>query len=51
MTFRLMQGQKPYGTAILADVRKGISGAFVEQIESKDHTPRLGDTAVLLTQK
>jgi hypothetical protein len=50
MTFRLMQGQKPYATAILADVRKGISGAFVEQIDSKDHTPRLGDTAVLLTQ-
>lgn len=50
MTFRLMQGQKPYGKAILADVRKGISGAFVEELESKDHTPRLGDTAVLLTQ-
>lgn len=50
MTFRLMQGQKPYGKAILADVRKGISGAFVEEIESKDHTPRLGDIAVLLTQ-
>ncbi len=50
MTFRLMQGQKPYGKAILADVRKGVSGAFVEQIDSKDHTPRLGDTAVLLTQ-
>jgi hypothetical protein len=50
MTFRLMQGQKPYGKAILADVRKGISGAFVEQIDSKDHTPRLGDIAVLLTQ-
>lgn len=50
MTFRLMQGQQPYGKAILADVRKGISGAFVEQIDSKDHNPRLGDTAVLLTQ-
>ncbi len=50
MTFRLMQGQKPYATAILADVRKGISGAFVEQLDSKDHTPRLGDIAVLLTQ-
>lgn len=50
MTFRLMQGQKPYGKAILTDVRKGISGAFVEQIDSKDHTPRIGDIAVLLTQ-
>ena len=50
MTFRLMHGQQPYGKAILADVRKGVSGAFVEQIDSKDHSPRLGDTAVLLTQ-
>jgi hypothetical protein len=50
MTFRLMQGQQPYGKAILADVRKGISGAFIEQIDSKDHNPRPGDTAVLLTQ-
>ena len=50
MTFRLMHGQQPYGKAILADVRKSVSGAFVEQIDSKEHTPRLGDTAVLLTQ-
>jgi hypothetical protein len=50
MTFRLIRGQQPYGKAILADVRQGVSGAFVEQIDTKDHTPRLGDTAVLLTQ-
>jgi hypothetical protein len=50
MTFRLMRGQQPYGKAILADVRQGVSAAFVEQIDSKDNTPRLGDTAVLLTQ-
>jgi hypothetical protein len=50
MTFRLMRGQQVYGKAILADVRQGISGAFIEQIESKDFTPRLGDSAVLLTQ-
>ena len=50
MTFRLMHGQQAYGKAILADVRKSVSGAFVEQIDSKDLTPRLGDTAVLLTQ-
>jgi len=50
MTFRLMHGQQPYGKAILADVRKSVSGAFVEQIDSKEHTPQLGDTAVLLTQ-
>jgi hypothetical protein len=51
MTFELRRGQQSYGKAILADVRKGVSGAFVEQIDSKDHTPRLGDIAVLLTQK
>jgi hypothetical protein len=50
MTFRLMRGQQSYGKAILADVRKGVSGAFIEQIDSKDNTPRLGDNAVLLTQ-
>ena len=50
MTFRLMRGQQSYGKAILADVRQGVSGAFVEQIDSKENTPRLGDTSVLLTQ-
>jgi hypothetical protein len=50
MTFRLLRGQQPYGKAILADVRQGVSGAFVEQIDNKDQTPRPGDTAVLLTQ-
>lgn len=50
MTFRLLHGQQAYGEAILADVRKGVSGAFVEQLDSQDQTPRLGDTAVLLTQ-
>ncbi|MFK7849859.1 MAG: hypothetical protein AB8D78_02675 [Akkermansiaceae bacterium] len=50
MTFELRHGQKPYGKAILADVRKGISGAFVEQLDTQDQSPRLGDIAVLLTQ-
>jgi len=50
MTFRLMRGQQSYGKAILADVRQGVSGAFVEQIDIKDQTPRPGDTAILLTQ-
>lgn len=50
MTFRLMRGQQSYGKAILADVRQGVSGAFIEQIDSKENTPRLGDTAILLTQ-
>jgi flagellar basal body-associated protein FliL len=50
MTFRLLHGQQAYGKAILADVRRSVSGAFVEQIDLQDHTPRLGDNAVLLTQ-
>lgn len=50
MTFRLLHGNQEYGKAILADVRRSVSGAFIEQIDSKGLAPRLGDTAVLLTQ-
>ena len=50
MTFSLIRGQQPYGKVILADVRKGISGAFIEQIDTPGQTPRLGDTAALITQ-
>lgn len=50
MIFRLMRGQESYGKAILADVRQEVSGAFIEQIDSKENTPRLRDTAILLTQ-
>ncbi|MEO5915003.1 MAG: hypothetical protein ABIS50_12280 [Luteolibacter sp.] len=49
MTFRLTRGQQPYGKAILADVRKGVSGAFVE-LDNVAETPRIGDLAVLETQ-
>jgi hypothetical protein len=50
MTFRLNRGQQPYGKAILADVRKGVSGAFVEHLDNVTETPRPGDLAVLETQ-
>jgi flagellar basal body-associated protein FliL len=50
MTFRLTRGQTPYGKAILADVRKGVSGAFVEQLDNVAESPRPGDLAVLETQ-
>ena len=50
MTFRLTRGQQPYGKAILADVRKGVSGAFVEHLDSVAESPRPGDLAVLETQ-
>ncbi len=50
MTFRLTRGQQPYGKAILADVRKGVSGAFVEHLDNVAESPRSGDLAVLETQ-
>ncbi len=50
MTFRLTRGQQPYGKAILADVRKAVSGAFVEHLDSSTETPRPGDTAIIETQ-
>lgn len=50
MTFRLSRGQQPYGKAILADVRKGVSGLFVESLDSSADTPRPGDLAILETQ-
>lgn len=50
MTFRLTRGQQPYGKAILADVRKGVSGAFVERLDTSTETPRPGDLAILETE-
>lgn len=50
MSFRLSRGQQPYGSAIVADVRKGVSGLFVESLENSAETPRLGDLANLETQ-
>jgi flagellar basal body-associated protein FliL len=50
MTFRLVRGQQPYGRAILADVRKAVSGAFVENLDNVADTPRPGDLAILETQ-
>jgi len=50
MTFRLTRGQQPYGNAILADVRKGVSGAFVDHLDNVAESPRPGDLAVLETQ-
>ena len=50
MTFQLTRGQQPYGKAILADVRRGVSGAFVENLDNVAESPRPGDLAVLETQ-
>jgi flagellar basal body-associated protein FliL len=50
MTFRLTRGQQPYGKAILADVRKGVSGLFVESLDNPADAARPGDLAILETQ-
>ncbi|MGD7652562.1 MAG: hypothetical protein ACQCXQ_05065 [Verrucomicrobiales bacterium] len=50
MTFTLTRGQQPYGTAILADVRRGVSGVFVESLDEAAPSPRPGDLAILETQ-
>ena len=50
MTFRLTRGQQPYGKVIIADVRKGVSGVFIESLDNPAETPRPGDIAILETQ-
>jgi hypothetical protein len=50
MTFRLARGQQPYGKVIIADVRKGVSGVFIESLDNPAETPRPGDLAILETQ-
>ena len=50
MTFRLVRGEQPYGKAIVADVRKDVAGALVENLDSNTERVRLGDTASLATE-
>lgn len=50
MTYTIMRGERPYGKAIIADVRKNVAGAFVEQLDPSNETVRLGDTIILETQ-
>jgi hypothetical protein len=45
-----MGGDRPFGKAIIADVRKNVAGAFVEQLDPPNETVRLGDTIILDTQ-
>jgi hypothetical protein len=49
-TYRLVRGNQPYGTAIIADVRRPICGAFVESLEPGQGPVRVGDTAILETE-
>lgn len=48
--YRLFRGDQAYGTAIIADVRRSISGAFVESLEPEQGPVRLGDIAILETE-
>jgi len=50
MSFQLSRANQPYGKAILADVRQGVSGAFVERLDRPSESARQGDTATLETQ-
>lgn len=49
-TYRLYRGDQAYGTAIIADVRRRVSGAFVESLEPAQGPARLGDLALLETE-
>lgn len=48
--YQLARGNQPLGTAIIADVRRNVCGAFVEQLDPAAGQVRLGDTAILITQ-
>lgn len=49
-TYQLVRGDQPFGTAIVADVRRNVCGAFVEQLDPGAEPVRLGETAILMTQ-
>ena len=49
-TYQLVRGDQPFGTAIVADVRRNVCGAFVEQLDAGAEPVRLGETAILMTQ-
>lgn len=49
-TYRLTRGDQPFGRAIVADVRRNVCGAFVEELEQGQGPVRLGDSAILITE-
>ncbi|GAA5482362.1 hypothetical protein [Haloferula sargassicola] len=49
-TYRLYRGDQPYGTAIIADVRSSVAGAFVETLDPGQGPVRVGDLAILETE-
>ena len=49
-TYHLVRGDQKFGSAIVADVRRNVCGAFVEELEPGQGPVRLGDTALLITE-
>ncbi|WP_193212353.1 hypothetical protein [Luteolibacter marinus] len=49
-TYHLVRGEQTFGSAIVADVRRNVCGAFVEEIDAGQGPVRLGDTAILITE-
>lgn len=49
-TYTLLRGDQSYGTAVLADVRSAVSGAFVESLDANSGPVRIGDIALLETE-
>lgn len=49
MGFRLTRGDRPYGRAVIADVRDSLCGAFIEQLDQEQEGVRIGDSAILET--
>lgn len=49
MGFRMARGERPYGRAVIADVRDSLCGAFVEQLDKDHEGVRIGDSAILET--
>jgi hypothetical protein len=50
MTFRLQRGERAIGEIVLVDVRKEVSGAFIETIQDQSQNVRLGDEASVKVQ-
>lgn len=49
-TYRLTRGAQPFGTIIVADVRRNVCGAFVEELDPGQGPVKFGDTAILITE-
>lgn len=48
--YRLVRGEQPIGSAIIADVRRNVCGAFVEDLDPGAGPVRPGDSVILITQ-